>query len=90
MLSIVNMGQKPKKKLLGDISPNRKAKDGKNSEADCIICDEPILEFVRVIKLCSMKAVSRVGCIESVLEYLVPLLRFLVSQILNTYVHTVC
>ena len=34
----------PKRKLTGTSPPNRKAKGGKNSEVDCLICEKPILE----------------------------------------------
>ena len=37
-------GRKTKRKLLTSSPPNRKAKGGKSSEADCLICEEPILE----------------------------------------------
>jgi len=37
-------GRKPKSKLQGMSPPKKNAKGGKNSEADCLICEEPILE----------------------------------------------
>jgi len=37
-------GRKPKRKLAGMSPPKRNAKGGKNSEADCLICDQPVLE----------------------------------------------
>jgi len=37
-------GRKPKRKLAGTTPPKRKAKGGKNSEADCLICEKPILD----------------------------------------------
>jgi len=37
-------GQKAKRKLAGTSPPKRNAKGGKNSEADCLICEEPIVE----------------------------------------------
>jgi len=36
--------QRPKRKLQGFSPPKTKAKGGKTSEADCLICLEPILE----------------------------------------------
>ena len=36
--------QKPKRKLAGSSPPKRKSKNVKNSEADCIVCEEAILE----------------------------------------------
>ena len=36
--------RKAKRKLSGASPPKRKVKGGKNSEADCLVCDEPILE----------------------------------------------
>jgi len=38
------MSRKPKRKLAGVSLPKRKAKGGKNSEVDCTVCEEPILE----------------------------------------------
>jgi len=38
------LGRKTKRKLQTSSPPNRKAKGGKSSEADCLICEEPILE----------------------------------------------
>ena len=37
-------GRQPKRKLAGASPPKRKAKGGKKSEVDCLICEEPILE----------------------------------------------
>ena len=37
-------GRKTKRKHQTSSPPNRKAKGGKSSEADCLICVEPILE----------------------------------------------
>lgn len=39
-----NTSRKAKRKLQGTSPPKRKAKGGKNSEVDCLICEEPILE----------------------------------------------
>jgi len=39
-----NANRKAKRKLQGVSPPKRKAKGGKNSEADCLICEEAILE----------------------------------------------
>ena len=36
--------RKAKRKLSGASPPKSKAKGGKNSEADCLVCEEPILE----------------------------------------------
>ena len=36
--------RKAKRKLAGNSPPKRKTKNVKNSEADCIVCEEPILE----------------------------------------------
>jgi len=36
--------RQPKRKLPGTSPPKRNTKNVKNSEADCIVCDEPILE----------------------------------------------
>ena len=36
--------QRPKRKLQGFSPPKSKAKGGKTSEVDCLICLEPILE----------------------------------------------
>ena len=40
----MNTGRRAKRKLEGTSPPKRKPKGGKNSEADCLICEEPILE----------------------------------------------
>ena len=41
---MANMGRRAKRKLQGTSPHKRKTKGGKNSEADCLICEEPILE----------------------------------------------
>jgi len=38
------MSRKVKRKLAGASPPKRKVKGGKNSEVNCIVCEEPILE----------------------------------------------
>jgi len=38
------VNRKAKRKLSGASPPKSKAKDGKNSEADCLVCEEAILE----------------------------------------------
>jgi len=41
---MATLGRKPKRKLQGTSPPKRNVKGGKNSETDCLICEEPILE----------------------------------------------
>ena len=42
--SMATRSQKPKRKRDNNSPPKRKPKNVKNSEADCLICDEAILE----------------------------------------------
>jgi len=41
---MLNTNRKAKRKLQGASPPKRKAKGSKNSEADCLICEEAILK----------------------------------------------
>jgi len=64
------INQKPKRKLAGASPPKRVAKRGKNSEVDCNVCEEPILESGEHCvgdEAVFCEGVYRVGFTESVL-----------------------
>jgi len=62
-----NASRKAKRKLPVTSPLKRKAKGGKSSKVDCLLCEESILEAG---KLFFVKVAARVGFIENVLAQL--------------------
>ena len=82
--------QRHKRKLQGSSPPKSKAKGGKSSEADCLICEELILEANDERMHCTAKVSAKVGCTGNVPALPTPPLRELVNQLMCICARIAC